>query len=1142
MIQVRVSNRLDRLAGRLVEALGHNASPPVTRLFEQPCVVVPNPEVATYLKYEVAQASGIAAGLDLLTVEPFLNRLLAKHLPPHEPPYRLFNTSTLRCLFLDVLSDSGGEPLPVAVEAYLGAAGAAGRDLRRFQLATRLARLASRYGDTDPGLLRAWAAGSAGLGDSPLVETAEWQRELWHRVVGPGGPIERARTYREWEWVLPVNLFGLLDGDDGYNPPLAVHLFGFSYLQAGLRELIDHLGRASEVCLYVLSPCRWKADRAQDLTAIRAWGEPGREFAAFLASIPAAVVQDFVESSSTTALGRLQNEILEGQGSGADPYVPDGSLRILACAGIRREAEVIAGEIWRLIREDDAQTGSKPGRLRFRDIAVLIADGQHRAEYQAHLKAAFEDLYEIPQTMIELPMAGEGRLIEAVLLLLAVPLGTFTRPELLPLLTHAAVRARFPGVDTDHWRAWCEELEIVHGADASDHAGTYLDGTYFHWEQGLRRLVLGTFLSGPRCGDDRGFLLEGADLLPQDEPVEAQADAARLLLVVRSLVADARYARGERLTLSGWSEFFIRLINAYVAAAPDADADRRALAACLAAAGALKRNDTGGPPVGYRVAYEILGQSIEAQTTQKGHYLADGVPIAPLQELRTLPFRVAFICGLGEGFFPAADGPDPLDLTQVQTRSSIVRPRDRDRYLFLETLASTRDRIVLSYVARDAQTGDELEPSPVVCELLRHLEPGRPADAESQWVRKEPLRRFEKIGRPEAPVPSPAALREERAQALRGKLTEHCGVAAGLTVSAREIWALEPRLRDWLNVAPRYEPPVQLQSNRPLEVSLSQVRQFLECPLQAWGRFSLRLAQDDEDDPANREDEPFATGHLTATMLLREVFSDALAAGTLDQGWGALEPIYERRAAVLARRGRMPVGLFREAERRWHRECLATWAAVARERRLLARGPFKVHRFGRAAENERVDVLGDPIEFDVPIGTRTVRVHLYGRTGMVSLSLPGTLSLVARDKIKEKYFLAGFLDALVLSAEKRYDKDEYHLQVLSASEAGKPADSQRLLHGVEPGGARGYLIGVLTDMLGGPHAYLLPCEAVFEYLTKGKSVAASVEDMKESDRAPCSSRWGPVPDFTLYEPPTEEEARAMIERRFGLLRACGGLG
>ena len=35
------------------------------------------------------------------------------------------------------------------------------------------------------------------------------------------------------------------------------------------------------------------------------------------------------------------------------PFDPDGSLAIVACAGIRREAEVIANEIWSLIRKDD---------------------------------------------------------------------------------------------------------------------------------------------------------------------------------------------------------------------------------------------------------------------------------------------------------------------------------------------------------------------------------------------------------------------------------------------------------------------------------------------------------------------------------------------------------------------------------------------------------------------------------------------------------------------------------------------------------------------------------------------------------------------------------------------------------------------
>ena len=168
------------------------------------------------------------------------------------------------------------------------------------------------------------------------------------------------------------------------------------------------------------------------------------------------------------------------------------------------------------------------------------------------------------------------------------------------------------------------------------------------------------------------------------------------------------------------------MIAAYLAADPDVDADRSALAGCLDAAGALKQHDVGGPPVGYRVACEIVREAIGGLTMAKGHYLVDGVTVSPLLEMRALPFRVTFVCGLGEGLFPAVDGPDPLDLALARKQSGDVRPRDRDQYLFLETLASTRDRLYLSYVARDAPTGEAMEPSPLVRELLRHLNRGRP--------------------------------------------------------------------------------------------------------------------------------------------------------------------------------------------------------------------------------------------------------------------------------------------------------------------------------------------------------------------------------------------------------------------------------
>ena len=296
----------------------------------------------------------------------------------------------------------------------------------------------------------------------------------------------------------------------------------------------------------------------------------------------------------------------------------------------------------------------------------------NRPAYQAHIRAVFEELHGIPYNMVDLPLAGECRVIEALLLLLALPMGEFTRPEVLKILTHPAVRARFPEANVDRWRDWCLGLEIVRGADRTDHDGTYIDRELFHWEQGLKRLVLGAFMTGPQSGDERVYQFGNVEYLPYDQPADALADVGRLLVLVRSLVADARFAHSAQLTMTQWSAFFARMVNVYLAA--DTDSEERALSQCLQQIEQLRGLDVSGREVGYRIACESLREALKGLTGARGHYLADGVVVSPLLEMRSLPFRVVFLCGLGEGQFPAVDGPNPLDLTLARPPGGRCQP------------------------------------------------------------------------------------------------------------------------------------------------------------------------------------------------------------------------------------------------------------------------------------------------------------------------------------------------------------------------------------------------------------------------------------------------------------------------------------
>src|ERR1700728_1085912 len=75
-IQVWYSNQLEVLADCLMANLGETDTSLTARLFGMPTIIVPNPNIATYLKYEIARGIGIAAGLQFKMTEQFFDDLL----------------------------------------------------------------------------------------------------------------------------------------------------------------------------------------------------------------------------------------------------------------------------------------------------------------------------------------------------------------------------------------------------------------------------------------------------------------------------------------------------------------------------------------------------------------------------------------------------------------------------------------------------------------------------------------------------------------------------------------------------------------------------------------------------------------------------------------------------------------------------------------------------------------------------------------------------------------------------------------------------------------------------------------------------------------------------------------------------------
>ena len=1177
-------------------------------------VVVPNRNVETYLRQGVARACGIAANLQVT----FLRRLLARVAEQAISNGRVVDAQQIEGHLLALFHDDGflRRPEMAPVRDYLLAGGDTrdAVDRRRCQLAFRLGPLFEEYAASRAAMVKAWETGTS-LGDDHLFAVTEtWQRALWLAIFGPAGRVALRSQTEGVTWLRIDELLARAEAQgklaaEALGPRL--HLFGVSYAAPAYHRMLAALGRPIEVYLYTLNPCRefWEdvetpaelrrrvartppADHALDdpfglldqseNLALRLWGRPGRENLRLLNQLETCDFEEhFAASAAPTLLGRLQNDILDRVArTEPDPTLcADHSLQVLACPGLRRELEVVAAEIWRCLRMD-------PG-LRCNDIAVIVPESR-KDTYLSQVGAVFGESHDLPHHVVDLPLAGGHRLAEAAQLLLDLPFSSFSRKEMVPLLTHPSLMARFPDARAADCLRLIDELGIVRGAEQRDLAGSYLRRDLYTWDQGLRRLALGAFMSGERSGTETPVSLGGNQYLPVETAPDEHGSALGFALLVRSLIADSRFAAGidgptER-PLSEWLDFIRGMLTAYLV--PGRVGSRRAWLAADHRARPSEASGVGGRrawepfqgshigddaeegllaryraalhdlddvglrdlPVSYRVAAELARSALASIPGTRGQYLARGVTVASFVPMRAIPFRVVFVLGLGQGDFPRSAHRGDLDLREAGREPGDVTPREQDLYMFLETLLCARDRLVLSYLGRDEVTGEERPPSAVVLELREILSSGYLADAEVKKLFDGPrplLRRYDDVGRLDA---MPLARAEHSAQLLGESLRTSLPAGTAAPANVEDLRrALSPsafaevaaRLSLPAPLPPAAEPPEEATR---VVVTLADLRGFLEDPLQRSARFRLRLRESQSDDElADREDEAFATGALDRTRRLREAMIRALLASEAVPSLAAVGAQYDEISLREELAGRAPAGVFGEAERERHAAILNRWTEQLG--RVANGGPVqaRVLHFGQAFENEdaREILPAITLELDAAGARLPLHVELHGRTSVLvqTPDLPcASVIFTCRckdpdEKVRrDKESLAAFLDHVALAAAGLSPGRLGHRGLLLLTDGDKQDIDERRFTVLDQARAREYLARLVRDMLTGtlgPSGKPTGLHAYFlpcEAVFRAQRKGGSVADQAERLREEYGEN-GRARFSTLYGPIRDAVAR-----------------
>jgi exodeoxyribonuclease V gamma subunit len=866
MLRVYHSNRLERLFDRLTEILAEPIADPLA----PEMVVTQSQGMARWLALHLAERTGIAANIRFTLPAAFVWRTFVDQLQGLADN-SAFDRRVLAWRLLGALPDWLGHPAFAPLAHYVDGPRP---ELRRWQLCRQIADVFDQYLIYRPDLLLEWERG----------EGDEWQAHLWRSLARAADSTHRAALWREF---LARCDQGLLDRA---KLPERLVIFGIPTLPPAYLEVVRRLAEVVDVHLLVLNPCLlyWgDIEEPRNIARLRkaraplkgddyynvgnpllaSLGRQGRDFIDLLHELPVEEEEMFEAPDEETLLDRLHSDILllADRGRGDPPPVAladdDHSIQIHSCHSPMREVEVLHDQLLALFEAD--------ATLRPQDVIVMTPNIEEYAPFVEAVFGAARGAHHIPYAIADLSRQSEHPVVQAFMQLLETATGRYTASDVLSLLEVPAVLRRFNLTpdDYDTIRQWVAESGIRWGLDGRSRGQWCLpEHDANSWEFGFRRLFLGYALP-----PDEEQLFAGVFPYPH---VEGQSAAAlgRLRGFIERLAHAGTRLRGS-YTASQWSALIHELIDGFFDAEGD-DADplqilRDAASALVDEAERARY----GTAFGLDLVRDFFqGQLSDASPGQ--NFLTGRVTFCAMIPMRSVPFRVVCLLGLGDQSFPRTRRPLGFDKMAANPRRGDRSRREDDRYLFLEALLSARDRFYVSYVGRNIRDNSLLLPSVLVTELIDYVAAATPGDGKALRARlttEHPLQPFS----------------HRYFDGADPRLFSHADEwLAGLHARARQGEAATFFT----------EPLAPLPDDEPIEVAA--LVQFFKNPAAALlrDRLGMRFEHGEE---VLEDSEPFTLEGLASWSLKSELLESALHDRPLDQ-----------RLALVAARGDLPVGAF----------------------------------------------------------------------------------------------------------------------------------------------------------------------------------------------------------------------------------------
>ena len=728
MLRLHTSNRLETLARRLAEAL----QKPLRSALQPEVVVVQSQGMARWLKLELAGRHGICANCSFPFPKVFCAQALGANAASPGAELAL-DREVMFWEMLRLLPELLPQPEFSPLKSYL----ADPADVRkRFQLSSQIANLFDQYLVFRPDLILAWDQGELSAADLKDSHHELWQAALWRRLHQEKPGQHLAALLKEFS-----EHFARPDSRP-LEVPERISIFGISALPPSYLQVLCALGARIDVHLFLLQPSKeyWgqianareserllKAAGKGDAAASELHLEAGNHLLASMGHLGRDFLnlvleagdwdedQAFSEPPETDLLQHIQADLFHLRDRGREdcPRLPigrtDASLRVHSCHSPLREVEVLYDHLLDWFARDP--------QLAPRDVLVMTPEIEVYAPFiQAVFDSPEEASKRIPFSVADRGICSASQVIDAFLNLLSLPATRLEATSVLRILETGAVRARFglAESDLDIIRVWVRRTNIRWGQDAKQRESLGLPGLAENtWQQGMERLFAGYAMAG------RGERMFQA-VLPYDDVEGGSAEVLGHFAEYLKRLFDVAAKLRERRTIGEWEEILLGALEAFFQP-PESQVPETLLIRSTLRELANKAAEAGCvEPVDLAVILESLNQLLAEDRFGSG-FITGGVTFCALKPMRSIPFKVICLMGMNDGAFPRTDRHLSFDLMAQKPRLGDRSLRADDRYLFLETLLSARERLHISYVGQSIRDNSEAPPSVLVSELLDYV-------------------------------------------------------------------------------------------------------------------------------------------------------------------------------------------------------------------------------------------------------------------------------------------------------------------------------------------------------------------------------------------------------------------------------------